>query len=63
MPANSKIKQIAIGSATYDIDLPVSATPSVTSVTTSGNVTVGGTLTVGGKQVQAIEIVDLTASN
>ena len=44
---NDKIDSLKIGSTTYDIDLPADATPSVSSLTTSGNATIGGTLTVG----------------
>lgn len=47
-----KIDQIKLKNAQgtdvlYDIDLPVDATPSIASLTTSGNVTVGGSLTKG----------------
>ena len=42
-----KIDQLKIGSTSYDIDLPVDATPSIASLTTSGNVTVGGSLAKG----------------
>ena len=33
--ANSKIDSLKVGSSTYDITLPVDATPSITSLTTS----------------------------
>lgn len=46
---NPKIKHVQVDENTLaDIDLPSTATPSITSLTTSGNVTVGGTISEGG---------------
>ena len=39
-----KIDSLKIGSTSYDIDLPPDATPSIASLTTSGNVSIGGNL-------------------
>ena len=41
------IKQIEVGNTTYDINLPSTATPSVASLTTSGDITLGGKLVTG----------------
>lgn len=42
---------------TYDIDLPSDATPSIASLTTSGNVQVGGNLTDGTNSISVANIV------
>ena len=42
-----KLKDAQGTDVLYDIDLPVDATPSIASLTTSGNVTVGGSLAKG----------------
>lgn len=44
----TKIDTIRLGTSDYEIDLKSTATPSITSLTTSGNVEVGGDLTVTG---------------
>ena len=44
----TKIDTIRLGTSDYEIDLKSTATPSITSLTTSGNVGVGGDLTVTG---------------
>ena len=44
----TKIDTIKLGTSDYEIDLKSTATPSITSLTTSGNVGVGGELTVTG---------------
>ena len=44
----TKIDTIRLGTSDYEIDLKSTATPSITSLTTSGNVGVGGELTVTG---------------
>jgi len=43
-----KIDQITLNGTSYDIDLPPDATPSIASITTSGDVTVGGNITKNG---------------
>ena len=43
-----KIDRLTINGTSYDIDLPVDATPSIASLTTSSGVTVGGTADVSG---------------
>ena len=44
----TKIDTIKLGTSDYEIDLKSTATPSITSLTTSGKVEVGGDLTVTG---------------
>lgn len=44
----TKIDTIRLGTSDYEIDLKSTATPSITSLTTSGKVEVGGELTVTG---------------
>lgn len=44
----TKIDTIRLGTSDYEIDLKSTATPSITSLTTSGKVEVGGDLTVTG---------------
>lgn len=44
----TKIDTIRLGTSDYEIDLKSTATPSITSLTTSGEVEVGGDLTVTG---------------
>lgn len=44
----TKIDTIRLGTSDYEIDLKSTATPSITSLTTSGKVEVGGNLTVTG---------------
>ena len=44
----TKIDTIRLGTSDYEIDLKSTATPSITSLTTSGTVEVGGDLTVTG---------------
>lgn len=51
-----KIDQLKIGSTSYDIDLPADATPSIASLTTSGNVQVGGNLTDGTNSMTVAQI-------
>ena len=50
--ANEKIIQIKFPvngvDTVFDLDLPSTATPSITSLTTSGNITVGGSISEGG---------------
>ena len=43
-----KIDQLTLNGTSYDIDLPPDATPSIASITTSGDVTVGGSITKNG---------------
>ena len=39
----NKIDKIKVGTVSYDINLPTTATPSITSLTVTGNLTVKGT--------------------
>lgn len=39
----NKIDKINVGGANYEINLPTTATPSITSLTVGGNLTVSGT--------------------
>ena len=39
----AKIDKIQVGTTSYDINLPTTATPSITSLTVTGNLTVSGT--------------------
>ena len=52
-----KIDQLTIGNNSYDIDLPPDATPSIASLTTSGNVQIGGNLTDGTNSISVANIV------
>ena len=50
---SDKIDQIVVKDSSgvdvsYDIDLPADATPSISSITTSGNAVVGGSISEGG---------------
>ena len=46
---NPKIKQVLVGETTHDIDLPSTAEPSITSLTTSGDVNVGDEVIIKNK--------------
>ena len=56
----NKIDKINVGGADYEINLPTTATPSIASLTITGNLTVNGTSNLNG---DVTATGDITAEN
>ena len=58
----AKIDKIQVGTDSYDINLPTTATPSIASLNISGNLNVDGTSNLGNVNLNRQE-VDFTYSD